>query len=124
MQTVNGKLSQRDRNTWQNYITNFVDNQDQIAVKYTDNYIPSRKLDLHGYAVNEACVRFKEFITQHYDNGTKTVTIITGKSGQISKEFSVWCERLQIIRSYLPMGNYYDQPGSYKITLAIKQLQK
>jgi hypothetical protein len=120
MQTINFKLNQRDRDTWQNYITNFINSQGPIDIKYTDNWLPSRKLDLHGLTINEAWVRFKEFVTQHYENNTKTITVITGKSGQISKEFPEWCEQLPIIRSYIPMGNYYIQPGSYKIKLDIK----
>ena len=45
-----------------------------------------KKLDLHGFTLEEAFEEFTDFIYQSYTDNLPAVEIITGKSGQIRKE--------------------------------------
>lgn len=108
-------LNSEDKDLWQQYITYFLNKEDAITPKYTYNDINSRKLDLHGLTINNAWIKFKEFIEYHYYNGTKNIVVITGKSGQISKEFVNWCDSIPLIKSYEPLTRRNGAIGSYRI---------
>ena len=108
-------ITKKDLDIWQRYITRLLNSRDTLVPKYTYEEINSRKLDLHGYTVNDAWVKFREFIDQHYKNGSQSVVIITGKSGQISHEFREWCRMIPSIRNYEPLGNHNGPAGSFRI---------
>ena len=46
-----------------------------------------RKLDLHGFTLEDAYQEFTDFIYEAYQGSIPKVEVITGKSGQIRKEF-------------------------------------
>ena len=58
-----------------------------------------KKLDLHGLTLEEAFDEFTDFIYEAYKNNFSKVEIVTGKSGQIRKEFPYWSENSHQIRS-------------------------
>jgi DNA-nicking Smr family endonuclease len=58
-----------------------------------------RKLDLHDLTLEEAYEEFRDFIYEAYTDNISKVEIITGKSGQIRKEFPYWSENSHQIRS-------------------------
>ena len=76
-----------------------------------------RSIWTHGFKVNEAWVRFKEFINQHHKNGDKSVVIITGRNGQIAREFSNWCSNIQAIREWEPLSRRNGIAGSFRVYL-------
>ena len=49
-----------------------------------------RKLDLHDLNLEEAYDEFNEFINKAYSDNISKVEVITGKSGQIRREFPYW----------------------------------
>ncbi len=51
-----------------------------------------RKLDLHGFTLEDAYQEFTDFIYEAYQGSIPKVEVITGKSGQIRKEFPHWAE--------------------------------
>lgn len=51
-------------------------------------------LDLHGYKIEDAYQEVKAFLSWHEQAATRSVIIITGKSGVIRKEFPFWMEHL------------------------------
>ena len=51
-----------------------------------------RKLDLHGFTLEEAYQEFTDFIYAAYQENISKVEIITGKSGRIRQEFPHWAE--------------------------------
>ena len=57
-----------------------------------------RKLDLHDLTLDEAYQEFQDFIFQAYLDNISKVEIITGKSGQIRKEFPYWSENSHQIK--------------------------
>ena len=58
-----------------------------------------RKLDLHDLTLEEAYEEFRDFIFEAYTDNISKVEVITGKSGQIRKEFPYWSENSHQIRS-------------------------
>ena len=58
-----------------------------------------KKLDLHGFTLEDAFDEFTDFIYEAYNDNLSNVEIVTGKSGQIKKEFPFWSENNHQIRS-------------------------
>lgn len=111
-------LPETDLQTWNNYVSNLKDNPNLIT--YTDIYSKkeiSKKLDLHGHTIHNAWIIFKEFVEQHIVNGTKEITVITGRSGRISLEFTEWCRKMPQIHSYNPIHTRNGKPGSFRLQL-------
>jgi len=108
-------ITKKDLDIWHRYVTRLLNSTSKIEPKYTYEESNSRKLDLHGYPVNDAWIKFREFIDQHYQTGSQSVVIITGKSGQIAHEFKDWCRILPHIQSYQPLGNHNGPAGSYRV---------
>ena len=57
-----------------------------------------RKLDLHDLTLEEAYDEFNEFINKAYSDNIRKVEVITGKSGQIRREFPYWSENSHQIK--------------------------
>jgi DNA-nicking Smr family endonuclease len=53
---------------------------------------PKVKIDLHGFTIQHAFVFCHEELKYHKSMGHKSAEVITGKSGQIRKEFPIWLE--------------------------------
>ena len=64
-----------------------------------------RKLDLHGFTLEDAYQEFTDFIFEAYQGSVSKVEVITGKSGQIRKEFPHWAESSHQIRYIEPSGH-------------------
>lgn len=109
-------LNDQDAKVWEQYCKNFDDNSWASTPKYSLETVLPGRLDLHGYTIHNAWVAFGEFIEQHHLAGTKTVVIVTGRSGQIAREFKEWCRRNQHIRRYLPIETR-SGVGSYRVEL-------
>ncbi len=54
-------------------------------------------LDLHGMTVADAYDATVEFLST---SDRKEVTVITGKSGVIRREFEFWLEQIDVVHSY------------------------
>ena len=48
-----------------------------------------RKLDLHGFTLEDAYQEFTDFIYEAYQGSIPKVEVITGKSGKIRKNFLI-----------------------------------
>lgn len=124
MQDSKYTMNAKDKDLWHRYITRFLSGKETIAPKYTFSEANSRKLDLHGHTVNDAWLRFKEFIDQQHKTGAKSVVVITGKSGQISREFREWCRLIPTIRNYEPLGTHNGPAGSYRVNFKSSRPKK
>ncbi len=78
-----------------------------VPIIKSDN---QNKLDLHGLTLNEAFLTTKEFIQTAVSNN-KSITIITGMSGDIKREFPYWMENNHLVSSIEEMNG----GGAYKI---------
>ena len=82
------KISKKDKKDWQNFIDggDKLENKDKSAEDDNRNLI-EKTIDLHGYSIENANVKIKEFIEQSYSRKVNKINIITGK-GSRSKNFS------------------------------------
>jgi DNA-nicking Smr family endonuclease len=71
------------------------------------------EIDLHGLTIQQACVETRQFITDAKAAGLRHVTIITGLSGYIRREFPFWVDQLPEVRKIEPFSG----GGAFKVYL-------
>jgi DNA-nicking Smr family endonuclease len=77
----------------------------------------SRTLDLHGMTLNEAHAQTKKAVYEaNVFYGLKYITIITGLSGQIRREFPFWIEALPEVKKLEVLNG----GGAFKVFLKKK----
>lgn len=109
-------LSDQDRKDWELYLLHIF-NSPSVFQPPVEKVMPSRRLDLHGMTVGEAHHRTSAFLADHREAATADVVIITGKSGQISHEFTEWLRLDRNVRRYEPIIDSRGGVGSYRIWL-------
>ena len=78
---MNSKISNKDKKDWKNFISS----KDKISnkdLKITKNKIKKKiikKIDLHGFSLENANKIIEEFITQSFEEGVNKIIVITGK---------------------------------------------
>lgn len=70
-----------------------------------------RKIDLHGYTIQDAWNTTNDFLNEASRLDIKEVVIVTGKSGKINNEFNAWINFRNDVSKCIQKG------GSYKIIL-------
>ena len=78
---MNSKISDKDKKDWKSFISskNKIPNKD---LKITKNKIKKKiikKIDLHGFSLENANKVIEEFITQSFEGGVNKIIVITGK---------------------------------------------
>ena len=78
---MNSKISDKDKKDWKNFISS----KDEILNKdlnITKDKIKKKiikKIDLHGFSLENANKVIEEFITQSFEEGVNKIIVITGK---------------------------------------------
>ena len=78
---MNSKISDKDKKDWKNFISS----KDEISnkdLKITKDMIKKKiikKIDLHGFSLENANKVIEEFITQSFEEGVNKIIVITGK---------------------------------------------
>ena len=78
---MNSKISDKDKKDWKNFISS----KDEIPnkdLKITKDKIKKKiikKIDLHGFSLENANKAIEEFITQSFEEGVNKIIVITGK---------------------------------------------
>ncbi len=78
---MNSKISDKDKKDWKSFISS----KDKIPnkdLKITKNNIKKKtikKIDLHGFSLENANKVIEEFITQSFEDGVNKIIVITGK---------------------------------------------
>ena len=78
---MNSKISDKDKKDWKNFISS----KDKIPnkdLKITKDKIKKKiikKIDLHGFSLENANKVIEEFITQSFEEGVDKIIVITGK---------------------------------------------
>ncbi len=70
-------------------------------------------LDLHGMTLQQACSDTRQFIMEAKWAGLKYVTVITGLSGGIRREFPMWVEPMIEVRKVEAVNG----GGAFKVFL-------
>ena len=78
---MNSKISDKDKKDWKNFISS----KDEISnkdLKITKDKIKKKiikKIDLHGFSLENANKVIDEFIVQSFEEGVNKIIVITGK---------------------------------------------
>ena len=78
---MNSKISDKDEKDWKSFISS----KDKIPnkdLKITKDKIKKKiikKIDLHGFSLENANKVIEEFITQSFEDGVNKIIVITGK---------------------------------------------
>ena len=74
------KISDKDKEDWENFIKNKekIPNKDFI-IKKNKRHEKIKKIDLHGYTIEEANVEVEQFIQKCFDKDVTKIIVITGK---------------------------------------------
>ena len=78
---MNSKISDKDKKDWKNFISS----KDKIPnkdLKITKDKIKKKiikKIDLHGFSLENANKVIEEFIVQSFEEGVNKIIVITGK---------------------------------------------
>ena len=92
--TKKKNISQKDINTWKNYIKNPTDLTDKDNVKSQNDLNNSRyKYDLHGFTLLEANEKVKKIILSCVDKNYKEILLITGKGIHSNTEKDVYVSK-------------------------------
>ena len=73
------KISERDKKDWENFISGDTKLEDKDKKLFKKENIKTRSLDLHGYSLDDANLKVKQFIEESFNDGTEKLIIVTGK---------------------------------------------
>jgi DNA-nicking Smr family endonuclease len=115
--TENQKLTEKDQQIWNDYIKS-------VMHKPETSFVPTKgrdttlrmKLDLHSCTIQQAFNKTRQFLEDHHLFKTRSVVIVTGKSGKIAEELPLWCENLGFVRSCVPILDKNGGHGAYQIS--------
>ncbi len=100
---MNDKISEKDRQDWDNFISNKekLPNKDINLKKVKNQKIKS--LDLHGYTLDQANKKIKEFIIENYNKEVNKLIIVTGKGLRSKNESNPYVSKdLSILKYSVP----------------------
>ena len=77
---MNKKISNKDKDDWENFLNKKekIPNKDFLYKKKI-RYEKIKKIDLHGYTIDEANKAIEQFIQKSFDENITKVIVITGK---------------------------------------------
>ena len=113
------KPTQEDLNVWKKFIFSKKPIKDKDA--YLDQNKPgqflTKKIDLHGYTLDEANLKTKELILSYYKQNIYKVIIITGKGSKSDNEKNPYISKdLSLLK--------YSVPHYLKTNESLKQVIK
>ena len=78
---MNSKISDKDKKDWKNFISSKdeIPNKDSKITKDKIKKKIIKKIDLHGFSLENANKVIEEFITQSFEEGVNKIIVITGK---------------------------------------------
>ena len=77
---MNKKTSNKDKQDWENFLSSKekIPNKDLVYKKNT-RYEKIKKIDFHGYTIDEANKTVKQFIEKSFNENVTKIIVITGK---------------------------------------------
>ena len=98
------KISDKDKKDWEKFIKNEekIPNKDLISLKKI-RHEKIKKIDLHGYSLQEANKSVESFIQKCFDNSVTKIIVITGKGLRSkNKENPYLSKDLSILKYSVP----------------------
>ena len=76
---MSNKISNKDKKDWEKFLSS----EERLVSKDPEDKIKKykkiRSIDLHGYSLDEANTKIKDFILKSFEEGIEKLRIITGK---------------------------------------------
>ena len=102
---MNSKISDKDKKDWKNFISS----KDEISnkdLKITKDKIKKKiikKIDLHGFSLENANKVIEEFIKQSFEEGVDKIIVITGKGLRSNIEKNPYASKdLSLLKYSIP----------------------
>ena len=102
---MNSKISDKDKKDWKNFISS----KDKILnkdLKITKDKIKKKiikKIDLHGFSLENANKIIEEFIAQSFEEGVNKIIVITGKGSRSKNDENPYISKnLSILKYSVP----------------------
>ena len=99
------KLTLEDLNVWEEFITSKkpVINKDTYSDQNELKQLLTKKIDLHGYSLDEANIKIKELILSYHKQNIYKVVVITGKGSRSSNEKNPYISKdLSLLKYSVP----------------------
>ena len=111
-------LTDNDTKVWNSYIKDLWNKPEtKFNPKKGTDHALQFSLDLHGMSIQQAFTATNIFVEEHRINGSKSVIIISGKSGKIADELPFWIENIGCVRKIEPILDSQGGAGAYLISL-------
>ncbi len=77
-------VTSKDKKEWYNFIKKIDNVYDKDSDVLTKNYRSNKikKIDLHGFSLDEANIQIKKFIMESYEEECKKLIVVTGKGSR------------------------------------------
>ena len=73
------KISEKDKKDWENFLSSDVSLPNKDLNIDIEKKVLTKKIDLHGFSLEEANKKIEEIIKIYFDIGVKKIIVITGK---------------------------------------------
>ena len=120
---MNKKLSPEDLRAWKNFTLNKkpIENKDYYLDQQKTSITKIRKVDLHGYSLDEANKKIEKFIDKYFRERIEKIIVITGKGLRSKIENNPYISKdLSILKNSVP--DYIN--SNLKIKNKIKSISK
>ena len=100
---MNDKISTKDKQDWENFITNKEKLLNKDANLKQNQWQKAKSIDLHGYTIDQANKKIEDFINQNFLDGIKKLIVVTGKGLHSENEKNPYVSRdLSILKYSVP----------------------
>ncbi len=97
------KISDKDKKDWENFLSENQKLEDKDKKFSKQKNIKIRSLDLHGYSLDDANIKVKQFIEESYDYDVEKIIIVTGKGIHSQNDKDPYIsQKLGILRYSVP----------------------
>jgi len=102
---LNSKISDKDKKDWKSFISSKdkILNKDSKIIKGNIKKKIIKKIDLHGFSLENANKVIEEFITQSFEEGINKIVVITGKGLRSKNDENPYISKdLSILKNSVP----------------------
>ena len=99
------KPTLEDLDAWKNFISSKepIKNKDAYLNQNESKQFLTKKIDLHGYTLDEANIKTKELILNYYKQNIYKVVIVTGKGSRSNNEKNPYISKdLSLLKHSVP----------------------
>ena len=100
---MNSKISDKDKEDWENFLSKNekLPDKDFNNTKKKNN--KTRSLDLHGFTLDQANIKIKDFINDSFIKGISKLIVVTGKGLHSQNEKNPYVSKdLGILKHSIP----------------------